>query len=248
MHYQRWWKHGDPLAGVTEGCAVEGCDRPHQARGLCGAHYGRKRYAEKRADVLAAQKAWREQNREVKAARDRDYRNRNEDKIAEQRRAYYRRNRDAVRAATRARNAQSYADAKAEGRCAWMHGRGCNQDALPGLTKCADHRAAQDAYNARYHSAVNDKSYVERGIDGSCWMCRGAFTADNPRQHDHLIPASRGGPDDTWNMAPACRVCNIRRGNKPLAATVATLYPAGMPEPLRAVIDHALEQQAALMT
>lgn len=56
-HYRRFRRHGDPLAGgpvqdrsawlpkVAESneraCAVDGCNRPLLARGLCSAHYGR---------------------------------------------------------------------------------------------------------------------------------------------------------------------------------------------------------------
>lgn len=47
MHYQRWWKHGDPLwsAAVHTACRVEGCGgvpRSTHAE-LCEMHYGRQR-------------------------------------------------------------------------------------------------------------------------------------------------------------------------------------------------------------
>lgn len=49
-HYNRWLRHGDPLAGRdrapnTDGapCTVEGCAKPQQARGYCPAHYQRHR-------------------------------------------------------------------------------------------------------------------------------------------------------------------------------------------------------------
>jgi hypothetical protein len=46
MHYQRL-KSGKPMSDPrevhdgTQGCSVEGCDRPHSSLGLCGAHYQR---------------------------------------------------------------------------------------------------------------------------------------------------------------------------------------------------------------
>jgi hypothetical protein len=46
-HYQRWSKHGDPLAtltptrGVFVACAADGCERRGGARGLCKTHYSR---------------------------------------------------------------------------------------------------------------------------------------------------------------------------------------------------------------
>lgn len=43
LHYQRWRKHGDPLASFKKVgrsiCTVEGCERPIVGRGLCSRHY-----------------------------------------------------------------------------------------------------------------------------------------------------------------------------------------------------------------
>ena len=42
MHYTRWRKHGDPLAGArrkVQPCSVEGCPNPGEARTLCHGHY-----------------------------------------------------------------------------------------------------------------------------------------------------------------------------------------------------------------
>lgn len=48
LHYQRWYKNGDPLKvffpkspGAL--CKVRGCNRPHRARGLCHMHHERWR-------------------------------------------------------------------------------------------------------------------------------------------------------------------------------------------------------------
>jgi len=47
-HYQRWWKHGDPIKMVPRGrkyalrhCAIEGCGQRHRAKGYCKLHYAR---------------------------------------------------------------------------------------------------------------------------------------------------------------------------------------------------------------
>lgn len=42
-HYERWRKHGDPMAGRfnKEGCEIDGCGGKHASRGLCLKHYAR---------------------------------------------------------------------------------------------------------------------------------------------------------------------------------------------------------------
>ena len=32
-------------------------------------------------------------------------------------------------------------------------------------------------------------------------------------QEDHLVPISRGGPDEAYNIVTACAVCNMLKGN-----------------------------------
>jgi 5-methylcytosine-specific restriction endonuclease McrA len=34
---------------------------------------------------------------------------------------------------------------------------------------------------------------------------------------EHVIPESRGGPTEEWNLAVACRACNYGRGDRYLA-------------------------------
>jgi len=48
-HYLRWWRTGEVGAAAVAGhvrhgpgCSVDGCDRPHMARGLCSTHYSRQ--------------------------------------------------------------------------------------------------------------------------------------------------------------------------------------------------------------
>jgi hypothetical protein len=46
MHYNRWYQHGDPTVIKRQSgrvCVVEGCGKPHQARGWCWTHYERWR-------------------------------------------------------------------------------------------------------------------------------------------------------------------------------------------------------------
>jgi len=69
--------------------------------------------------------------------------------------------------------------------------------------------------------------YLRRGAEGpyhneSEWnklvnyyngMC--AYCGDRAAEHkDHIIPISRGGKDSIGNILPACRDCNLSKGNK----------------------------------
>lgn len=52
FHYQRWYRHGDPLhLERVRGrvCDVDGCDEPHSAKGKCKRHAAQAWRAEKRA-------------------------------------------------------------------------------------------------------------------------------------------------------------------------------------------------------
>jgi hypothetical protein len=50
----------------------------------------------------------------------------------------------------------------------------------------------------------------EQELPRVCVFCG----ADHDLQADHLIPRSRGGPDEADNMVLTCRTCNDSRGNK----------------------------------
>ena len=77
-----------------------------------------------------------------------------------------------------------------------------------------------------------------------CHICGRAIDYSLPAGHpmsfevDEIVPVSRGGsPIDRSNVAPAHRICNQRRGNKPLhkagkarPMTEGAGSAAGMPE------------------
>lgn len=52
---------------------------------------------------------------------------------------------------------------------------------------------------------------------GQCWIC-GNPDADTL---DHVLPVSRGGGNQWWNLRPACRSCNSAKGDR--------LYTCGHP-------------------
>lgn len=59
--------------------------------------------------------------------------------------------------------------------------------------------------------AVNKALWQETG--GHCVYCDCRSGGKDATQ-EHLIPKSKGGPDDIINLVPACRGCNRRRSKK----------------------------------
>ena len=45
-----------------------------------------------------------------------------------------------------------------------------------------------------------------------CAICGLPARPDDPLVTDHRFPKSRGGPDSAWNLRPAHRSCNAKRG------------------------------------
>ena len=59
--------------------------------------------------------------------------------------------------------------------------------------------------------ALVDAGADERGIGGTCWLCGGTGTLDDPLTGDHVVPRSRGGTNIRENYRAAHRSCNSAR-------------------------------------
>lgn len=56
-----------------------------------------------------------------------------------------------------------------------------------------------------------------------CEYCRGPEAVFNfPFEVEHIIPTSRGGPNDESNLCLACRACNLRKGDRLVARDEVT--------------------------
>lgn len=96
-------------------------------------------------------------------------------------------------------------------------------------TRCATHEQAyQSAREAKRDTPerrerkrnLYNKDYRARrkllleavgAMGGVCHLCKKPFTATDRVEADHLVPS-----DPNSELAPAHRLCNQRRGNKPL--------------------------------
>lgn len=47
---------------------------------------------------------------------------------------------------------------------------------------------------------------------GPAWVETCAYCLGRAETFDHVVPFSKGGSDERWNMAPACRRCNSSKG------------------------------------
>lgn len=51
---------------------------------------------------------------------------------------------------------------------------------------------------------------------GRCHYCERRMTLKIGHEHtatkDHIIPKSKGGPTQMWNLVAACHLCNQRKG------------------------------------
>jgi len=56
---------------------------------------------------------------------------------------------------------------------------------------------------------------------GACVRCGTTGSKDNPLTADHIVPKSKGGTDDEWNLECLCRKCNSAKHNKTLGAASA---------------------------
>lgn len=235
FHYDRMRWRGtteDPeglVMNMGRPCCVEGCDRIEHTKGMCEPHYRRVRdYGDplifgpigKRRDlsVVPDGHAWcvkcdvikpiSEFHKGQKRCKDCWY-----DWFQENKLEIYEKNRASSR--------KTYLEAKESGRCAWRGGRGCQTPARKGRVLCG-HHAREDSIRvtARVTGRFDD-AYLRRGIS-RCWICGSEFSESNVKHNDHLIPRSLGGPDEPWNMAPACAYCNLSRNNTPLHTTMET--------------------------
>jgi hypothetical protein len=64
---------------------------------------------------------------------------------------------------------------------------------------------------------------VARRAGHRCEYCRAPEGAFNfAFEVEHVVPTSRGGSDESSNLALACRACNVRKGNVTAASDQAT--------------------------
>ena len=71
--------------------------------------------------------------------------------------------------------------------------------------------AATVVLHDRFHSVAAEparKRVNLARVHGPSWVETCAYCRQPAETWDHIVPFSRGGSDERWNMAPACTRCN----------------------------------------
>ena len=166
---------------------------------------------EKKVARRAAQKRYREKNREKKAAADKRWREANREKVKATRKRWYEANQEKILA-----NAKRYHEANREKRAAYKKRW---SEANPEKVRAgnAKRRAAK--------AGVVHVPYVDDEVfDRDDWYCQGCGVKTNrdgdwfshplyPNK-DHIIPLDKGGHDALYNLQTLCRKCNGSKHTK----------------------------------
>lgn len=64
-----------------------------------------------------------------------------------------------------------------------------------------------------YRGLLRHKSYLANTLDYRCQICRERFPWEE-LSIDHIIPLSKGGTHDRFNLQLACKRCNAKKGSK----------------------------------
>jgi len=71
-------------------------------------------------------------------------------------------------------------------------------------------RKAQKKYEINKRKKIINELVRKYGL--RCWYC-GIELTNRKIEIDHIIPKSKGGSDDLYNLALACKICNVKMLN-----------------------------------
>lgn len=75
--------------------------------------------------------------------------------------------------------------------------------------------AAALLHGRRHDVALQPRKRVNLArAHGPSWVETCSYCRKPADAWDHVLPFSRGGSDERWNMAPACKRCNSTKGDR----------------------------------
>jgi 5-methylcytosine-specific restriction endonuclease McrA len=187
-------------------------DRKHYAKGKCQECYNASRYAQNPEKWKQRKRQWRIENpgRDAEVARLRYVETR--EKLREYKRTWRLKNIQAQLKRERARRAKN----PSRYRATFSKWQRANTD------KC---RAIANRRRARLRDGrsvgVSSENFREM-CEASGWRCWYCLVFSKVLQREHIVPISRGGQDELFNVVPACASCNARKGSKLLSEWLET--------------------------
>ena len=90
------------------------------------------------------------------------------------------------------------------------NGRNRKKGEIHGFLQCDENHISREKGRAR---ELRKTSWWKKRLSlGICHYCGGSFPADALTM-DHIIPLSRGGTSERFNIVPACKDCNNKKKN-----------------------------------
>lgn len=85
---------------------------------------------------------------------------------------------------------------------------------------------------------MSKKAFLLQLYDHSCLYCDKHLTIESCTL-EHLLPRSKGGGNELINLAPACSLCNVIRGNEEFSSFVFRTYPLDIRTRIQARVAYA---------
>lgn len=217
-HYQRWQRHGDPLAVVVRGgktCSVAECGKPVKSDGICSKHHTRllrhgNSTARLKGEVVDGKRVCPGCGEDKPLA---DY---GPHRGTKSRLAPYCKPCASARTAANRRRPEfmrTPRDAQKE-RDYTRRWRAANPEKV---------RATHDAYKARKRGALVEVFTRKEIFERDGWQCHICRTAIDPKvayphplsaSIDHVVPLVRGGTHSRSNVAAAHFTCNASKKDR----------------------------------
>lgn len=222
-----------PTVRAVKVCTVDGCEKPHRARGLCSTHYNQQLQPERHAKVTVpctycGELIKKDRRKDSQRRPFCDYTCRDLHRLEHPNRSRQRELiPDPLLAVTGLVFRLQYSSCVECGEMVCSPAHSPRRFCSPRCRRRFHGRRFDAARSPRQRRRRHRKHALEvyERDDWTCWLCGGATAADKMVPHplaptlDHLVPTSKEGTDDLQNLATAHFICNSRRG----ATDVVTL-------------------------